>query len=227
MKVRALHSWNLSYREAAALQKRLAPSVIRRGGPRSPSLVAGADIAYDRGKDRLFAAVLLFDGESMSVLEEVYASGRSRFPYVPGLLSFREAPLLLRAIGKLGRTPDLVLFDGQGIAHPRGLGLASHVGLFLDRPSIGCAKSLLVGEHEEPGSRKGEHADIRHEGRVVGSAVRTRDGVRPVYVSVGHRVGLSQARRLVLRSCRGYRLPEPTRLAHIAVGRMRRELAAP
>ncbi|MBM3321805.1 MAG: endonuclease V, partial [Candidatus Eisenbacteria bacterium] len=218
--------WNLPPRQAAALQRRLAARVVRRGGPLRPRLVAGADIACDRESDRLYAAVLLLDAKTLAVREEMRASGPSRFPYVPGLLSFREAPLLLRAFRMLREEPDLILFDGQGIAHPRGFGLASHVGLLLDRPSIGCAKSLLVGVHGALGHRRGEHSDIRYEGRVVGSAVRTRDGVRPVYVSVGHRTSLPLARRHVLACCRGYRLPEPTRLAHIAVEKMKREHAS-
>jgi deoxyribonuclease V len=227
MRVRSLHRWDLSYRKAAALQAALAPRIVLRGGPRSPKLVAGGDLAYDRASDRLFAVVLVLDGSTLAIVEEARAEGRSRFPYVPGLLSFREAPLLLAAVQRLrSPSPDLFLLDGQGTAHPRGFGLASHVGLILGIPTIGCAKSLLVGEHEEPGPGAGEHAPLVYRGRVVGSALRTREGVRPIYVSPGHRVGHAAARRLVLSCCRGFRIPEPTRLAHIRVEKYRRERTA-
>lgn len=223
MKVRAIHRWDVSYRRAAELQAELAPKVVRRGGPRRPRLVAGADISYAKGSDRFFAVVLVLDGATMEVVEEARASGPSSFPYIPGLLSFREAPLLLQAFRRLRRAPDVVLFDGQGIAHPRRFGLASHVGLVLDLPSIGCAKSVLVGAYDEPGPERGSHADLVHNGETIGCALRTRDRVKPVFVSVGHRVSLAAARRLVLECSRGYRLPEPTRLAHLAVNRFRRE----
>lgn len=223
MRVTPIHRWDLSYRRAAAVQEELAPRVLRRGGPRRFRLVAGADISYEKKDDRFFAAVLVLDGATMEVIEEARSSGPSAFPYIPGLLSFREAPLLLRAFRKIRNVPDLVLFDGQGIAHPRRLGLASHLGLILDLPSVGCAKSVLVGEHHEPGRMRGAHAPMVHDGEVVGSALRTKNGVKPVYVSIGHKIGLAAARRAVLASGRGYRLPEPTRLAHLAVGRFRRE----
>jgi deoxyribonuclease V len=221
-----MHRWRLTYREATALQTSLAPRIVLRGGPRAPKRVAGADLSYDRATDRLFAVVLLLDGKDLSILEEARAEGKSPFPYIPGLLSFREAPILLEAFRKLRTVPDLVLLDGQGAAHPRGFGLASHVGLLLDLPTIGVAKSLLVGEHEEPGPRAGDHADLVYKERAVGSALRTRTGVRPVYVSPGHRVGRAAARRLVLACSRGYRIPEPTRLAHIRVGMYRKEREA-
>jgi deoxyribonuclease V len=139
---------------------------------------------------------------------------------VPGYLSFREGPLLLRAFGRLRRMPDLVLFDGQGIAHPRGLGLASHMGVLLDLPSVGCAKSRLVGEHGEPGRRRGDWTPLYLDGRRVGAVLRTRDGVKPLWISPGHRVGLRQAVKLALACCRT-RVPEPIRLAEQVVNRLR------
>ncbi|MBN1824899.1 MAG: endonuclease V [Candidatus Eisenbacteria bacterium] len=223
MRFRSLHRWDLSYRRAIRLQEELAPRLVLRGGPRRPRLVAGADVSYDRGSDLFFAVVLLLDGATLEPVEESRAHGRSPFPYIPGLLSFREAPLLLDAFRKLKGTPDLVLFDGQGIAHPRGFGLASHVGLILDLPAVGCAKTLLIGEHDEPGPRRGDSAPLRHNGRTVGAALRTRDGVKPVYVSPGHRIGTARALEAVLRCGAGRRLPEPTRLAHHAVNRFRKE----
>jgi deoxyribonuclease V len=165
--------------------------------------------------------VVVLAWPSLEIVETATARGRSPFPYVPGLLSFREGPILMRAFRRLREPPDLVILDGQGTAHMRGFGIACHLGLLLDVPSIGCAKSRLVGEHEEPGVSPGDHVPLRHEGRRVGSVVRTRRGVKPVFVSPGHRIGHAAAVRWVVRTCRGYRLPEPTRQAHLAANRLR------
>jgi deoxyribonuclease V len=154
----------------------------------------------------------------LEVAEVQTVEDRIDFPYVPGLLSFREAPITLAACAKLNITPDLVLVDGQGIAHPRRLGLASHLGLFLDRPTIGCAKSRLCGRHFEPAKEAGSHAELLDKEEVIGAALRTKDGVNPIYVSIGHRVDLESAIYWAMQCCRGYRLPEPTRLAHLAAG---------
>jgi len=151
-------------------------------------------------------------------MELKVSSGKIVFPYIPGLLSFRELPLILSACEKLSSVPDLVLVDGQGIAHPRRMGLASHLGLLLDKPTVGCAKSRLCGYHDMPGVEPGSYAELIDKDEVVGVALRTRCGVKPVYVSIGHKVDLQTARNRVLECCRGYRLPEPTRLAHLAAG---------
>jgi deoxyribonuclease V len=145
---------------------------------------------------------------------------RVEFPYVPGLLTFREAPLILAAFEKLTVTPDLVMVDGQGIAHPRRIGLAAHLGLCLGIPAIGCAKSRLIGEYAEPENESGSYTELSDKGEVIGAVVRTKAGVKPVYVSIGHMIDLPSAIDRVLDCCRGYRLPEPTRLAHIAAGRV-------
>ncbi len=184
-------------------------------------VVAGADLAYRRDGSRAWAAVVLVSVPDGQVLETVTAVGRPRFPYVPGYLSFREGPLILEAFRRLRRRPDVVVFDGQGIAHPRGFGLASHMGVLLGLPSVGCAKSRLVGEHAEPGPRRGDWAPLRIDGRVRGAVVRTRAGVKPVYVSQGHRIGLPQAIRCVLGVSR-YRVPEPIRLAEQVVNALKR-----
>jgi deoxyribonuclease V len=209
--------------EARAVQERLRARVIQedRFGPLR--LVAGADVSYDRGSPELFAAVVVLALPSLEPVEVASVRARARFPYVPGYLSFRELPPLLDAFAKLGQRPDLVVCDGQGRAHPRRFGLACHLGLLLGLPSIGCAKTRLVGEHREPGPRRGAHARLLDAGECIGEVVRTREGVRPVYVSVGHRVSLPTARRLVLQLTRGARLPEPTRAAHAEVNRLRRE----
>ena len=159
----------------------------------------------------------------MAVVEVAHAVRRVSFPYIPGLLSFREAPALLAAFEAIKAQPDVIIFDGQGTAHPRRFGLASHMGLLLDTPSVGCAKTRLVGEHERVPERKDSWVKLRHEGQTVGAVVRTRRGVKPVYVSPGHRMGFPGAVRLVLESCRGYRLPEPVRRAHTLVNRIRSE----
>jgi len=201
---------------AKALQARLRRRVRTRGGPRRVKLVAGADLAYRGDGSRAWAAVVLWSPSDGAVVETVTASGRPSFPYVPGYLSFREGPLLLRAFARLRHRPDLVLFDGQGIAHPRGIGLASHLGVLLDLPSVGCAKSRLVGEHVEPGPRRGDWTPLVLAGRQVGAVVRSRDGVKPLWVSPGHRIGIRQAVRWTLASCRT-RVPEPIRLAEQVV----------
>ena len=205
---------------AQALQARLRLQLLTQGGPRRVRLVAGADLAYLGDGSRAWAAVVLWSPADGRVVETVTVSGRPRFPYVPGYLSFREGPLLLRAFKRLQRTPDLVLFDGQGIAHPRGLGLASHMGVLLDLPSVGCAKSRLVGEHGEPGPRRGDWSPLLIEGRRAGAVLRTRAGVKPLWISPGHRIGIGQAVRWALACCRT-RVPEPIRLAEQAVNRLK------
>jgi deoxyribonuclease V len=189
--------------------------------PGTLRLVAGADVSYDRGSPTLYAAVVVLDASSLEVVDVGRVTLRAEFPYVPGYLSFRELPPLLAAFEKLRLRPELVLCDGHGRAHPRRLGLACHLGVALDLPTIGCAKSRLVGEHREPGARRGAHAALRDDGETIGEVLRTRDGVAPVYVSVGHRVSLATARRLVLRFTPRYRLAEPIRAAHAEVNRLR------
>ena len=182
--------------------------------------VAGCDCAIRESE--IFAAVVVLDARTRRVIETAGARLPLRFPYVPGLLSFREVPALAEALGRLRRRPDAVLCDGQGRAHPRRFGLACHLGLLLDLPSVGVAKSRLVGDAKEPGPKRGASTRILHEGELVGRLLRTRDRVRPLYISVGHRITLDDAVALVLRMGGGYRLPEPTRLADQRVGAMAR-----
>ena len=228
MKTRVLHRWDLSYREAVAIQEELVTQLkIRDGGIPDPiRTVAGADISYDRGSDYFFAAVIVMSHPDLTVIEESTFSARVSFPYIPGLLTFREGPPLVGAFARLNQTPDVVLFDGQGTAHPRGIGLASHLGLLLDLPAIGCAKSRLVGSYGEVGKTRGEWSYLLYKEHRVGAVVRTRTGVNPIFVSPGHRIGLESAITLALSCCRGYRIPEPVRLAHLAVNRLRVELGA-
>lgn len=223
MKFRRLHRWDYSPKEAIALQKQLADQVDQRSPLRRFSLVAGADVSYNRFSDVVHAGVVVLNAADLSVIEEQAVTMRVRFPYVPGLLSFRESPPVLEAFARLRHRPDVVLIDGQGLAHPRRFGIACHIGLWLNLPTVGCAKSILVGEYKRLGSRRGAVAPLVDRGETVGMAVRTRTGVKPVFVSVGHRIDLAGAVRAVLATCDRYRLPEPTRRAHHLVNAVRQQ----
>ena len=200
------------------MQRGLASRVERADRLGPVSLVGGTDISVQRAERRGRAAIVVLSYPELQVVEVALAEGPLTFPYIPGLLSFREAPLLLAAAEKLKAVPDLLVVDGQGLAHPRRCGLACHLGLLLDLPTIGCAKSRLIGQHAEPGPSRGEWAPLEDEGEVIGAAVRTREGTRPVYISTGHRVSLATAIAWTVRLGRSYRIPEPTRLAHQAAG---------
>jgi deoxyribonuclease V len=219
-----MHRWDLPVRTAISVQRRLGRQVRIVPLPRTVRWVAGLDAGFTRDGESCIAGVVLWDLEDGCVVEERWARVRLRFPYIPGLLSFREAPGLLAALRKLRHDPDVLLCDGQGLAHPRRLGIASHLGLWLQRPTVGCAKSLLTGRHSELDAARGSRADLLDREEVVGRAVRTRDRVKPVYVSVGHCADLDSACELVLACARGYRLPEPTRLADRFVARIKLRL---
>lgn len=222
MKVNKLHAFDLPPAEARALQVRLASRIV--AGPRldlgGVRYVAGADVSTQG--EMAYATVAVLDFPGLSVVEVRGFEAPLEFPYVPGLLSFREMPSLLGAFELVETPVDAIVADAQGIAHPRRMGLASHLGLFVDVPTVGCAKSLLVGKFEEPGAEKGGATDLVHRGEVVGKVVRTRSGVSPVYVSVGNRIELGSAVELVLACSPKYRLPETTRRAHNAANRLRR-----
>ena len=207
-------SWLVSPREAAIIQAGLRGRVEQTDRLGPLRLVAGVDVGIHGGVAR--AAIVVLRYPEMDLVEVSTAERQVEFPYVPGLLAFREAPAILEAWARLRAGPDIILFDGHGLAHPRRLGIACHLGLVLDRPSIGCAKSRLCGEHEEPGNTKGDWTLLMDGGESIGAAVRTRTGKRPMFVSVGHRVCLETAIALTLGCCRGYRLPEPTRQSHLA-----------
>jgi deoxyribonuclease V len=222
MKIHNLHTWDLTPTEAVALQRELAGKVDVRSPLTHCELAAGADVSYNRFSDEFYAGVVVIRVADGAIVEKQGAFRRTPFPYVPGLLSFREAPVLLEALAKVESEPDVFLFDGQGLAHPRRLGLASHVGLWLDRPCVGCAKSLLIGTFREPRVKVGAKTQLKDRKEVIGSVVRTKTKVKPVFVSPGHRIDLPSAVRVVLKTCRGYRLPEPTRQAHLHVNVLRR-----
>ncbi|MDP7636248.1 MAG: endonuclease V [Phycisphaerae bacterium] len=217
------HRWDISPSEAIALQGRLAALVRVEPLVGEVHTVVGTDCAFMDGRKRIIAVAVLCDAKSMEVLTSVREIRRCGFPYVSGLLSFREAPAMIAAVRKLPRRLDLLMCDGQGLAHPRGLGLACHVGLWLDLPVIGVAKSRLCGQHRGPGARRGCRAQLRHNGNVVGAVVRTRTNVKSLYISVGHRVTLNESVRWTLKACRGVRLPEPSRRAHQYVSRAKTE----
>ena len=220
--VKQLHKWDVSYEEAVAIQDGLRSKVSFSPPGRKARTVAGADVSFERRGDTLFAAVVVLELPSFEVVEFAVAEGEAIFPYIPGLLSFREAPVVALAYEKLSCKPDVLMCDGQGVAHPRGLGLASHLGLLLDIPTIGCAKSRLCGAHDEPGPDVGDYASLKLKGRTIGAVLRTRKNVKPVYVSVGHMMNLQRALELTLRCGAGYRIPEPTRAAHHLVNDARR-----
>jgi len=218
MRVHKLHDWEVGAARAKEIQLSLAKRVVTENEVINPRLVAGIDISSLNAQGVARGAVVVLRYPELSTIEVKIAEDKITFPYIPGLLSFRESPLILAACEKLGNTPDLILIDGQGIAHPRRMGLASHVGLFLDLPTIGCAKSILCGQHRPVGEEAGAHAELLDNGELIGAALRTKSGVRPIYVSVGHKIDLASALQWVIKCCRGYRIPEPTRLAHLAAG---------
>ena len=219
-----LHEWNLSPREAVELQKTLRERVRLVPHKGEIETVAGADISFNKYSPVLYAGIVVLKLPSLEVLEEVGVVSETKFPYVPGLLSFREAPPVLEAWAKLKCEPHAVMFDGQGIAHPRRVGIASHVGLLLNRPTLGCAKSVLVGKFEEPDEERGSWqplVDPKNQ-ETIGAALRTKTRVQPIYVSPGHLIDLAGAIELTLRADGGYRQPEPTRRAHLLVNALRR-----
>ena len=218
MRVESLHGWDVSIAQALDIQRRLAAEVSPQNEVTTPRFIAGVDISVGKGQGIATAAVVVLRYPELTLVETEIAQGGLDFPYVPGLLSFRESPLTIAACERLTVTPDLILVDGQGIAHPRRLGLASHLGLFLNIPTIGCAKSRLCGQHEKAGEQLGNYAEVVDRGETIGVALRTKHRVKPIYVSIGHKVDLQSAIYWVLECCRGYRLPEPTRLAHLAAG---------
>ena len=250
--MRDLHKWDLSYAEARELQTQLAPKVRFTALRKQPRLIAGLDCAFSSDGQRVLAAAVVLrivgrvlnprgttsDSQtrgsrthptsatrvSLELVETATASAKLTFPYIPGLLSFREAPACLAAVRKLTSEPDLFLIDGQGIAHPRRLGLAAHLGLFLDKPTVGCAKSRLVGTFEPPGIEKGEHTPLLDGDEIIGAVVRTRRNVKPLFISVGDKCRLEDAIRLALACATKYRLPEPTRLAHQTVTSFKKSL---
>jgi deoxyribonuclease V len=221
MKIRRLHAWDLTPTEAVALQRQLASRIVIDTPLSACERIAGADVSYNRFSSTFYAGVVVVRVADCEVLERQGAIAESPFPYIPGLLSFRESPALLKAFAKIRTRPDAVMCDGQGLAHPRRFGVACHLGLWLDLPTIGCAKSHLVGDFDDPPAEGGSTARLRLAGAVVGEVVRTKTRTRPLFISPGHKIDVASSTHWVLETCRGYRVPEPTRQAHLFVNELR------
>jgi deoxyribonuclease V len=212
--MKPLHSWNVTPEQAIQIQENLKHRVVLKRTFLKLRTIAGGDVSYQKEGKLLFAAMVVLSFPRMETLDVATAHGKISFPYLPGLLTFREGPILIKLFEKLRIRPDILIFDGQGIAHPRRIGLATHLGLWFDLPSIGCAKTPLLGKSAIPGPSKGSFELIRKDGNEVGVVLRTKDGVKPVFVSPGHQIDLPTSIRVVLDSCQGFRIPEPLRKAH-------------
>lgn len=223
MRIATLHAWPRSPRAAIALQERLAPQVRLEPVRADVHVLAGADVAFSPDGKNVIAGVVVWDLQTREVMEQRTARVPCRFPYVPGLLSFREVPGVVAAFRKLRTVPEVVLCDGQGLAHPRRIGLTCHIGLWLGIPTVGCAKSRLLGTYDEPPAKRGGASKLWHHGEQVGLVLRTRTGVKPLFISPGHLCDHASAVRVTLAAAIKYRLPEPTRLAHqlVTAERMR------
>lgn len=217
-----LHSWDVTPTEAVALQQQMRQQIRIEPLSAPAQTIAGCDISFNKYEETVYAGIVVLNLADLSVVEEVGVVSQATFPYVPGLLSFREAPALLEAWEQLQTLPDVVMFDGMGIAHPRRIGIASHIGLFIERPSFGCGKSVLVGKYDEPAPERGNWSPMKQYGEVIGAALRTKNRVNPVYISPGHLIDLPTAIELTLATNGGYRIPEPTRRAHNLVNALRR-----
>jgi deoxyribonuclease V len=228
MRLGIVHKWDIEIADARKIQQQLREKCIEEDRFGEIRTVAGLDVAFVlvasqafrrkhsrwtalREANRAIAGVVVYSYPEMQELERVFAEVRLKFPYVPGFLSFREIPALLAALGKLQRMPDVMFCDGQGYAHPRRMGLATHLGIVLDRPTIGCAKSILIGTHDVVGKEKGEWTALMDDEERIGAALRTRAGVKPMYISSGHRISLEKSLQLTLAVCDGPRIPRPTR----------------
>jgi deoxyribonuclease V len=216
--------WPETLEQARKIQESLAAKVLCSALRKAPKLIAGVDAAFT--ENQVFAAGCLYSFPTLSLLDEVCVVSPVSFPYIPGYLSFREGEAIIRAHRLLKAKPDLILVDGQGIAHPRGIGIASHIGVLLDQPTIGCAKSRLVGEFEEPDLKRGAYSPLLFQEKIVGMVVRTRDNVRPLFISPGHRIDLKNSVEIVLRTTRGFRIPEPLRRADFLSKQVKREYLA-
>ena len=221
MIVRSLHPWNVPYKQAVEIQNKLRKELVLDVPISVPKTVAGIDVSVSKSSPDGWAAVVVLSYPHLEPLEESWAQGKIDFPYIPGLLSFREISLIVKALQGLSSEPDIFLCDGQGIAHPRRMGLAAHLGVLLRKPTIGCAKRRLTGHHGEVGQAKGDYALLEDKGEVIGAVLRTRSGVKPVFVSPGYAISLAMAVDLVLACCTKYRIPEPIRTAHKLVNRLR------
>ena len=217
-----LHPWDVSPQQAVDIQRNLREKLVIAPLQQPITYLAGADVSFDRGSDIFYAGIVVFRYTDMKLCGHSLVVTRATFPYIPGLLSFRELPALLEAWQQMSIQPDVTMLDGHGVAHPRGLGIASHFGLWVNKPTLGCAKKLLVGMHGPLDQAAGSTTAVYTRHAPVGLALRTRDRIKPVYLSAGHLLNLDDARRVAQHTVRKHRLPEPTRLAHLLVNRLRR-----
>lgn len=216
------HSWDLTPAEAIELQKKLRLQIHLMPLQKDIKLVGGTDMSYNKFSDVIYAGIILLNAETMQVVGYSLVVDQMRFPYIPGLLSFREIPSLMKAWERLPQKPDIMLVDGHGIAHSRRMGIATHLGLLTQTPTIGCAKKILFGKYVEPALEKGNYSPIYDKQETIGFALRTKNKVKPIYVSPGNLITMEETMDVVLRCTRGYRLPEPTRQAHNTVNALRR-----
>ena len=222
--INCFHSWDVSPQEAIQIQNEIRAKVIRHGRLGRVRFVAGADVAFDNPSQTAFAGVVILELPELRIVETRVERSPITFPYIPGLLSFRETPPLLKVFSKIRHEPEVIFIDGHGWSHPRSAGLACHIGILLNRPVIGCAKSVLVGSYEIPAAKRSSVSNLYNAaGHVIGAVLRTRAHVKPVFISTGHRVGLKEAIRLTLACGKGYRIPEPTRQADLLVEKAKRE----
>ncbi|GAB4289527.1 MAG: deoxyribonuclease V [Myxococcota bacterium] len=209
-----MHGWELSPKEAIEVQKRLAGAVREEPLRRTARLVAGCDVSFNRFENIAYAAIVVLDYKSLEVVESVNGAFEANFPYIPGLLSFRETPPLIKLFERVKSKVDLIVVDGQGVAHPRRFGIASHIGVLMELPTIGCAKNLLIGEYRQPGNERGSWVELMDGGERIGAVLRTRKGVKPVFVSVGHKITLKDSIEAILRLTPRFRIAAPIRAAH-------------
>jgi deoxyribonuclease V len=215
------NQWNIEPTRALEIQRTLSRKVKLTPLKNKIRFVGGVDVSFSKGSDDLWAGVSVFRYPELLKIETRWVKGKADFPYIPGLLSFRELPHIIRSIRELNILPDVIICDGQGIAHPRGMGIASHLGVLMDIPTIGCAKTRLIGEFKEPARRKGSYSLLKYRGKIVGAVLRSRESVRPIFVSPGHMITLQESIEIVIRCCTRYRLPEPIRSAHRLVNSIR------
>lgn len=216
------HRWDLTPKEAIDVQRQLRDLVRLEPFAADLTTIAGVDLSYEVGGTELWAVIVVLDFATLEVIGRSGVKDTMRFPYIPGLLSFREIPALMTAWAALPLQPDVVMVDGHGIAHPRRVGIATHLGLLTDTPSIGCGKTRFIGDHDTPAETKGSHTPLVHDGEDIGCVLRTRDRVKPVYISPGHRITIPDALRIALAATGKTRIPEPTRHAHLAANALRR-----
>jgi deoxyribonuclease V len=223
MNIKNIHVWDVNPKEAILIQKLLAKDIIKEGKHTNIRYVAGCDVSFMRGVKQGYAVIVVLSYPELEIIEVSNFVGDPPMPYVPGLLSFREAPLLIETFKKLKTIPDIVIYDGQGYAHPRRIGLATHMGIITDLPSIGCAKSLLIGDYEPQQSEKGNYTELTLKNELIGYVLYTKTKCNPLFISIGHKVSIEFARDFTLSCVKNYKMPEPTRQAHIYSNKLRKE----